>query len=372
MSLPQMPHTPHVRHTPHPHLLAFLIGTACLLAGCGGGGGETTPAEPLTANELAVVIANGDALSESIGLAYQRARGVPAANVIRIDLPTTQAAISASDFSAVKAQLDARLPGHVQATLLTWTQPSRVANSTGTCAMGITSAFAFGYDPAYCGGCNVTQASPYHDSGSSRPWRDHQIRPSMMLGAATLTAAQALIDRGVAADGSRPSGSGYLMRTSDALRSVRWGDFQALAIRGSGLPGVRMVYSDNSAGTGSNLVTDRSDVLFYFTGLATVPGIATNRYLPGAAADHLTSHAGRLPDANGQMPVTAWLDAGATASYGTVEEPCNHTGKFPQASVLVRRYTAGDTLLEAYWKSVARPGQGLFVGEPLARPWPAR
>jgi xylose isomerase len=26
-------------------------------------------------------------------------------------------------------------------------------------------------------------------------------------------------------------------------------------------------------------------------------------------------------------------------------------------------------LIEAYWKSVAWPGQGLFVGEPLARPW---
>jgi hypothetical protein len=35
----------------------------------------------------------------------------------------------------------------------------------------------------------------------------------------------------------------------------------------------------------------------------------------------------------------------------------------------VNRYQAGDTLLEAYWKSVRTPGQGLFVGEPLARPW---
>jgi uncharacterized protein (TIGR03790 family) len=357
-------------------VLASVTGVAVLLAGCGGGGSDTAPREQLTANELAVVIANGDALSESIGLAYQRARGVPAANVIRIDLPTTQAAISDADFSAVKAQLDARLPGHVQATLLTWTQPSRVANTAGTCAMGITSAFAFGYSAAHCGGCRATQASPYYGSASSRPWRDHQIRPSMMLGATTQAAADALIARGVAADGSRPAGSGYLVRSSDAARSVRWEDFLALSLRGSGLPGVPMVYLDNStAGStsaGSDGVTGRTDVLFYFTGLATVPGIATNRYLPGAAADHLTSHAGRLPDANGQMPATAWLDAGATASYGTVEEPCNYPAKFPQASVLVRHYTAGDTLIEAYWKSVHWPGQGLFVGEPLARPWPAR
>jgi len=29
----------------------------------------------------------------------------------------------------------------------------------------------------------------------------------------------------------------------------------------------------------------------------------------------------------------------------------------------------GDTVLEAYWKSVEMPGQGLFIGEPLARPF---
>ena len=32
-------------------------------------------------------------------------------------------------------------------------------------------------------------------------------------------------------------------------------------------------------------------------------------------------------------------------------------------------YQRGATVLEAYWKSVARPGQGLFLGDPLARPW---
>ena len=26
-------------------------------------------------------------------------------------------------------------------------------------------------------------------------------------------------------------------------------------------------------------------------------------------------------------------------------------------------------MIEAYWKSVAWPGEGVFVGEPLARPW---
>jgi hypothetical protein len=32
-------------------------------------------------------------------------------------------------------------------------------------------------------------------------------------------------------------------------------------------------------------------------------------------------------------------------------------------------YLSGETLLESYWKSVAMPGQGLFIGDPLARPF---
>jgi hypothetical protein len=64
-----------------------------------------------------------------------------------------------------------------------------------------------------------------------------------------------------------------------------------------------------------------------------------------------------------------WLEAGATASYGTVVEPCNYTTKFPNTTVLLSHYYRGEPIIEAYWKSVSMPGEGLFVGEPLARPW---
>jgi hypothetical protein len=32
-------------------------------------------------------------------------------------------------------------------------------------------------------------------------------------------------------------------------------------------------------------------------------------------------------------------------------------------------YIKGNSLIEAYWKSVAWPGQGIFIGEPLAKPF---
>jgi uncharacterized protein (TIGR03790 family) len=197
----------------------------------------------------------------------------------------------------------------------------------------------------------------------------------MMLGASTLEQARVLIARGVAADGSRTNianatdaAHAWLVRTSDEPRSqTRYPDFQLLA--SIAVAGVAMHYVDNSAGTASDLVVNQRSVMFYLTGLGSVDRIATNTYLPGAVADHLTSWAGILPDARGQMPATAWLDAGATASYGTVEEPCNKQEKFPRASLLVARYARGETLIEAYWKSVQWPGQGLFLGEPLAQPW---
>jgi hypothetical protein len=64
-----------------------------------------------------------------------------------------------------------------------------------------------------------------------------------------------------------------------------------------------------------------------------------------------------------------WLEAGATGSYGAVVEPCNFIAKFPNPAVAIYHYLRGNTLIEAYWKSVAMPGQGVFIGEPLAQPF---
>jgi uncharacterized protein (TIGR03790 family) len=237
--------------------------------------------------------------------------------------------------------------------------------------MGLTAALALGYDTRYCGGCTATAITAYYNSNSAQPWSALRIRPSMMLGAATLAEAQVLINRGVAADRSMrsagASANAFLVRTNDTARSVRWNDFVNTAA--STVSGLQFQLVDNAAGTGSNDVTGRNNLLFYLTGAVRVNNAVSNTWLPGAAADHLTSFGGFLPDGNGQMPVTEWLRAGATASYGTVVEPCAYEQKFPRASVLVNRYAQGDTLIEAYWKSVQWPGEGLFVGEPLARPW---
>ncbi len=113
-----------------------------------------------------------------------------------------------------------------------------------------------------------------------------------------------------------------------------------------------------------------TDIIAYFTGVARVEELSKLRFHPGAAADHLTSTGGVL-EGGKQMSALEWLRQGATASYGSVSEPCNRVGKFPSPAVFLDHYLHGETLLEAYWKSVEMPGQGLFVGEPLARPYAA-
>ena len=110
-------------------------------------------------------------------------------------------------------------------------------------------------------------------------------------------------------------------------------------------------------------------VFLYQTGETRVHNLERIQWLPGALADHLTSFGGTLLATEGQMSALDWLESGATASYGTVSEPCNHLQKFPHPQVLLLNYLQGATALEAYWRSVAWPGQGVFVGEPLAAPF---
>jgi hypothetical protein len=115
-------------------------------------------------------------------------------------------------------------------------------------------------------------------------------------------------------------------------------------------------------------ISNKTDVLFYVQGLASVPNLATNMYPPGAVADHLTSYGGQIPT-SGQMSAFEFLRAGATGSYGTVVEPCAYQQKFPDPAVLIPSYFGGATLIEAYWRSVVWPAEGIFIGEPLARPF---
>jgi uncharacterized protein (TIGR03790 family) len=321
------------------------------------------PRAAIEPGELAVLANDQDPQSMAVAAYYLDARQIPPANLLVLSFAPPGDVLPADVFAGLKSQVDSALGPDIQALAIAWTRPYRVD------CQSLVSAFALGHDPGkYCSQpCNETDPSGYYDSDSLRPFTDHGLRPAMHLAGTSPENVYALIDRGVAADGTSPAGTGYLVRTTDPDRSVRWPEFIATVDQWNP-DKIAMQYIDNSMGMASNSVEGATDILFYFTGLADVPGIANNTYLPGAVADHLTSYGGQICD-SGQMSICRWLEAGATGSYGTAVEPCNYPAKFPDTTVFVPHYYRQETLIESYWKSVRWPGEGVFVGEPLARPF---
>jgi uncharacterized protein (TIGR03790 family) len=337
------------------------------------------PRRGLQPSEIAVLINDHDQQSVDVATYYQQKRHIPDQNMIHLNFDegrlypgfTTNNGLDPKDFALLKAQVDEAEGQQIQAQVITWSKPFRIASfNYYPTNYSVTSAFAFGIDPAYISSpsCDPMPENPYFNSNSSKPYRDYHIRPTMMLAGVDAAHVKATIDEGVMADASFPSGTGWFVRTADAARSnPRFADFKATVENWLRPDSLRLVYADFSAG-GPGVITHRPNILFYETGAADVPGLATNTYAPGALADHLTSSGGDL-FGNGQMSILRWLEAGATASYGTETEPCARPQKFPRASVLVKNYFLGDSALEAYLKSVEWPAQGVFVGEPLARPF---
>jgi len=313
------------------------------------------PTTALGSQDLAIIVNDNDALSRQIGDYYQKRRNIPPSQVIHIKLPLRRAVLTETEFKRIKQEVDEKTPKQVQAFALTWLQPFRVE------CMSITTAFAVGYDSTFCAdGCQVTRRNPYFASEANRPYDRYGWRPTMIVAANDFAEAKNLIDRGISADFTRPVGSAYLLKTSDQARSSRALAFKDIADKFKPFWKVNYLEQDYIAG--------REDVMFYFTGLVHVPHIAENRYLPGAIADHLTSTGGVMSGSQ-QMNILEWIKAGATGSYGAVVEPCNFPAKFPNPGVLMYHYLRGSTLIEAYWKSVVQPGQGIFIGEPLAKPF---
>ncbi|MGQ9873616.1 TIGR03790 family protein [Leptodesmis sp.] len=347
-----------MRDRPFIKLFSLLMGLLTL-SGCGAIKTAVFPTPSpsgVSAQNLAIIANQADPLSMQIARYYQQRREIPEQNLIVVSFQAGRTTLPEGEFRRIKTEVEAKIPAQIQAFALTWVAPYRVD------CMSITSAFAFGFDDRFCAkGCLPTQASPYFNQKQVKPFDRFRIRPTMTIAATTFAQAKALIDRGVAADGTYPDGTAYLLSTSDRSRNVRARLYPLISQYFD--PPFKVVILN------SDVLEQQTDIMFYFTGLTQVQRLETNRFRPGAIADHLTSVGGALTDSF-QMSSLRWLEAGATGSYGTVVEPCNFPAKFPNPAIAMFHYFQGDTLLEAYWKSVAQPGQGIFIGEPLARPFP--
>ena len=314
----------------------------------------------LRSRDLGLVINTSDPYSEAVGRHYIQARGLAPEQVLRLVLPV-RGSLTRAEFEALQLAIAQHFGASTQALALAWVAPYAVECNA------ITGALALGFDAELCRqSCAASRPSRYFNTATARPMAELSLRPSMLLAAPSVEQAVALIDRGVAADGSlllrgRSPVNAMMLTTADPARNVRAAIYPApMLMRG---PGVEL-----QVAPAADFWTYKR-VLMALTGSVKVPLAVQPDWVDGALADHLTSTGGDLLGAHGQSTALEWIASGATASHGTVSEPCNHLQKFPHPQVLLLHYLQGSTALEAYWKSVLWPQQSLFIGEPLAAPF---
>ncbi|MEM9165644.1 MAG: hypothetical protein AAGB48_01315 [Planctomycetota bacterium] len=174
-----------------------------------------------------------------------------------------------------------------------------------------------------------------------------------------------MIDRSLAAGPGTASDAFYFMRTTDSARSgprqglfdtaaTRIGNagFSAEVVAGQTLP-------TNATGEALGVMTG-DDVLSFESDVTPLAA--------GSFAEHLTSFGADF-NRSQQTKISEWIRQGASGSFGTVEEPCAISDKFPAAYMHVH-YANGLTLGEAVLRSLrAVPFQGYLMGDPLTRPF---
>lgn len=320
------------------------------------------PAQPIMSENqtvlvprtLGILVNENDPNSIELGKRYAEIRGIPARNIIRLKLPNVNYVARHLMLRELERIKENPAYDELAGFVLAFDRPFRVdANQS------ITSAVSQGISMMrWQGNCNPTPNNP--DAGKPAG-AVMALKPSMMLTAGgQLRDSLALAQRGLDADGLAPEGQVVFWKTQDQARSTP---------REKSMDRSARLYSEQISIVVANNREPWRDLLGLQTGLAVVPDPAKFGFLPGAFADHLTSFGGVLDAKNSQTLATAWIKAGATASYGTVREPCNYPSKFPDPARLLSNYLSGDTILEAYWKSVSTVTEGLFIGEPLARPF---
>lgn len=306
---------------------------------------------PTRAGTRLVIVKTSDPLSVHIGEYYAARRHIIFQNIIRVVFPPGRTTLTSKEFVEIKARADEQALPHIQAYALTWAAPYRVDLHVDH--FGVRIRFRPGI---LRNGLQDDAAQPVLRFGRENA-ADHSDRGHLLrTGEGTY----------------RPRrGSGRIAADRHRLPAFHLGQIAQCTQRV--LPAGRTDFQRRMRvrTRRQDALLNVDDALFNFPGNVSVQGLDTLHFVLGAIADHLTSAGGMLTDSS-QMSTLRWLEAGATGSYGTVVEPCALPQKFPDPVVVREAYLRGETLIEAYWKSVAMPGQGIFIGEPLAAPFRSR
>ncbi|MBN2301745.1 MAG: TIGR03790 family protein [Lentisphaerae bacterium] len=346
-----------------------------------------SPALAIGPHELLIIANSVYPDSVEIAESYARSRGVPERNIVQLAVPTeiveSRDGISVEDFSrliwhrALRVAQDRKVDDHILAWAYSVGFPTVIKTEHRMSIQGMTfvannppsgeTVRAGRYEsPLFAGPDGVgmpAYSSQTFDAYKEWLGTDMPI-PSMMLGymGKNGNTKETILDclrKGQQSDGLSPNGTVYFVISGDIRSRCR--EWQYAGV----------VQELKQAGivveTTRRFPATVSDIIGLMVGAADVDPGEDNVYLPGAMAEHLTSLAAAFTSAT-QTKLTAWINAGATASAGLVVEPYSIWGKFPHARFFVH-YAAGCTMIESFFQSVRCPLQILLVGDPLARPW---
>ncbi len=331
---------------------------------------------------VVVVVNQASTNSVALGNYYCEKRQVPPQNVLRTSWTGGKVSWLKTDFESVilnplLAMLSVRqLTNQIDDVLLSMDFPYRVENGGDQTTSGVnstTSTLFYGFKPDYPPAvtpvsCSLPAASSSAYAGTEAMFRS--VAPgssptnflTVMLTSSNLAQAKLVIDRAVACDGTFPTQTVYLAKTSDVFRNIRYALF-ANAIFNTRLRGN---YSLQRTNANPNYYLGQ--ILGLQTGWGGSSLLGNTTFIPGALADNLTSYGGKIFENGGQYNILGLLDAGAAGCYGTVIEPCAYLAKFPSPQDYFYQ-ARGFTMAECYYQSITNPYQGLLLGEPLAAPF---
>jgi uncharacterized protein (TIGR03790 family) len=332
---------------------------------------------------VAVVVNQNSTNSVELGNYYCERRQVPPQNLLRMNWPGGSSVWSNADFNTyllnpLLTMLSSRnLTNQIDYVVLSMDIPYRVVqndNATNTGINSTTSCLYYGFKPDFDfpsynpASCNLPAASSNSYAASEAIFR---LAPpatavttpflTMMLTASNLTLAKATIDQGVAGDGTFPPQPVYLAKSDDRLRNIRYLLYDNAIFNTRLHGGYSLLRTSTDVPDGLGILLGYQNGMYVYS---SGPGL----FAPGAMADNLTSYGGVLYELNDQTTLLMLMNSGATASYGTVVEPCTYFEKFPSPQNYFYQ-ARGFSVAECYYQSVTNPYQGLLVGEPLAAPF---
>jgi uncharacterized protein (TIGR03790 family) len=317
-----------------------------------------------------VVVNQNSTNSCELGNYFCERRQVPPQNVLRINWPGGNISWGSGDFQTnlLTPLLDMlasrQLTSQVDYVVLSMDIPFQTVYDTNK-VNSTTSALFYGLKddggPQWMDVTNSYYESEQVFRQASPASAQGYAFLTTMLTAGSLAQAELLVDQGVASDGTWPTQPVILCKTSDPTRNIRYHLFD------NAIFNAQLLQHDTLLRTNSDSAWGETNLLGYETGLASF-SISSNAFAPGAMADSLTSFGGVIFGPNSQTTALAFINAGASGSYGTVTEPSSGTQKFPDPQDYFYQ-GRGFSLAESYYQSIYAPYEGLIVAEPLAAPF---